>query len=247
MFDESDHSIYFEMPFDWSPDYVEQVFVVHEEVRVPKEFAPYSEGRQFIGYVNGVQLGARALINDPYSYEDTNVIHFLVTNTDLENINAELGSNNHDNRLMTLKLVPQDEVVANTQEFYLVDTVNFERVPTNVVVQWDSAYGAGDNIPFEIAFFDDAGNLVKDARYGYLLVQDGGDHHGVPRGRRGRPRNTLRRGDRHPEDHHPRIRAVHAGHSGVRHRTVLRPDTRGHRNRHPGDRPQGRRPHGRPG
>ena len=173
-FDESDHSIYFEMPFDWSPDYVEQVFVVHEEVRVPKEFAPYSEERQFIGYVNGVQLGARALINDPYSYEDTNVIHFLVTNTDLENINAELGSDNHDNRLMTLKLVPQDEVVANTQEFYLVDTVNFERVPTNVVVQWDSAYGAGDSIPFEIAFFDDAGNLVKDARYGYLLVQDGG-------------------------------------------------------------------------
>ena len=171
-FDESDHSIYFEMPFDWSPDYVEQVFVVHEEVRVPKEFVPYSEGRQFIGYVNGVQLGARALINDPYSYEDTNVIHFLVTNRDLANINAELGSDNHDNRLMTLKLVPQDEVVTNTQEFYLVDTVNFEQVPTNVAVQWDSAHGAGDSIPFEIAFFDDAGDLVKDARYGYWLFQD---------------------------------------------------------------------------
>ncbi len=170
-YDESDSSIYFEMPFDWDPEYIEQVAVVHEEVRVPKEFVPYSEGRQFVGYVNGVELGARALINDPYSYEDTNVIHFLVTNKDLKNINAELGSGNHDNKLMTLKLVPQDEIATNTQEFYLVDAVNFEQVPTDVQVRWDSAYGAGDNIPFEIAFFDDAGQLIRDVRYGYLLIE----------------------------------------------------------------------------
>ena len=181
-FDESDNSIYFEMPFDWDPEYIEQVFVVHEEVRVPKAFAPYSEGRQFIGYVNGVELGARALINDPYSYEDTNVIHFLVTNKDLENINDQLGSGNYANRLMTLKLIPQDEVVTNTQEFYLVDTANFEQVPTDVQIQWDSAYGAGESIPFEIAFFDDAGQVIPDVRYGYwliegeeIIVQDHGD------------------------------------------------------------------------
>ena len=38
-FDSSDNSIYFDMPFDWSPDYVDLVQVVHEEVRVPKDFA----------------------------------------------------------------------------------------------------------------------------------------------------------------------------------------------------------------
>jgi hypothetical protein len=26
------------MPFDWSPDYVDLVQVVHEEIRVPKSF-----------------------------------------------------------------------------------------------------------------------------------------------------------------------------------------------------------------
>ncbi|MXZ93569.1 MAG: peptidase, partial [Cenarchaeum sp. SB0666_bin_15] len=170
-FDPADNSIYFEMPFDWDPDYVEQVFVVHEEVRVPKEFTPYSEGMQFKGYVNGVELGSRALINDPYSFTDMNVIHFLVTNKDLSNINEQLGPENHSDKLMTLKLVPQEEIVSNSQEFYLVDTVNFERVPTDIKVQWDSSYGASDEIPFEIAFFDDDA-LIKDVYYGYWLIQN---------------------------------------------------------------------------
>ena len=34
-FDQSDNSIAFDMPFDWTPDYVNLVQVVHEEVRVP--------------------------------------------------------------------------------------------------------------------------------------------------------------------------------------------------------------------
>ena len=169
VFDTADNSIYFEMPFDWDPSYVEQVSVVHEEVRVPKEFAPYSAGKQFKGYVNGVELGSRALINDPYAYLDMNVIHFLVTNKALSEINAQLGADNHSSKLMTLKLVPQGDVVRNSQEFYLVDTTNFERVPTDVKLQWDASYGAGDSIPFEIAFFDD-GALIKDVRYGYWLI-----------------------------------------------------------------------------
>ena len=65
------------MAFDWSPDYVDLVQVVHEEVRVPKSFVPYAEGKQFQGFVNGIEVDQRALLNDPYSYDDTNVVHFL--------------------------------------------------------------------------------------------------------------------------------------------------------------------------
>ena len=75
-FDQSDNSISFDMPFDWSPEYVDLVQVVHEEVRVPKSFTPYAEGKQFQGYVNGVEIDQRALLNDPYSYEDTNIFIF---------------------------------------------------------------------------------------------------------------------------------------------------------------------------
>jgi hypothetical protein len=170
-FDSSDNSIYFDMPFDWSPDYVDLVQVVHEEVRVPKGFAPYAEGKQFKGYVNGVEIDQRALLNDPYSYEDTNIVHFLITNAELTKISNAMTSND-DMDIMKLKLVPQSEVSKTSTEFYLVDTENFEQVPTTVNVSWDARYGAGDEIPFEITFFDKDRNLIKDVKYAYSLIDE---------------------------------------------------------------------------
>jgi len=171
-FDSSDNSIYFDMPFDWSPDYVDLVVVVHEEVRVPKDFAPYAEGKQFKGYVNGVEIDQRALLNDPYSYEDTNIVHFLITNKELKKINEILGPENQDSDIMKLKLVPQSEVSKTSFEFFLVDPQNLVQVPTTVNISWDPRYGATDEIPFEIAFFDESRNLLKDVRYSYFLIKD---------------------------------------------------------------------------
>ena len=170
-YDTSDDSISFDMPFDWSPDYVNLVQVVHEEVRVPKTFAPYAEGKQFKGYVNGVEIDQRALLNDPYSYDETNVVHFLITKNDLEKINDTLGSDNYDNKKMDLKLVPLNEISKSSTEFYLVDTTNYEKqVPTNVNISWDGTFGAGDEVPFEITFFDENSELIKDVRYAISFI-----------------------------------------------------------------------------
>nr|AIF08654.1 hypothetical protein [uncultured marine thaumarchaeote KM3_31_G08] len=171
-FDQSDNSIAFDMPFDWSPDYVDLVQVVHEEVRVPKTFAPYAEGKQFKGYVNGVEIDQRALLNDPYSYDDTNIVHFLITKNDLLKINETLGPDNYDNKKMDLKLVPQSEVSKSATEFYLVDTTNYEQAPTTVNISWDGNYGAGDDVPFDITFFDENRDLIKDIRYAIILKDE---------------------------------------------------------------------------
>jgi len=171
-FDTSDNSISFDMPFDWSPDYVNLVQVVHEEVRVPKTFAPYAEGKQFKGYVNGVEIDQRALLNDPYSYDDTNIVHFLITKNELVKINEKLGSDNYDNLQMDLKLVPLAEVSKSSTEFYLVDTTNYEQVPTTVNISWDGKYGANQDIPFEFTFFDENRDLIKDLRYAYVVLDE---------------------------------------------------------------------------
>ena len=171
-FDTSDNSISFDMPFDWSPDYVDLVQVVHEEVRVPKTFAPYAEGKQFKGYVNGVEIDQRALLNDPYSYDDTNIVHFLITKNELVKINETLGSDNYDNLQMDLKLVPLAEVSKSSTEFYLVDTTNYEQVPTTVNISWDGKYGANQDIPFEFTFFDENRDLIKDLRYAYVVLDE---------------------------------------------------------------------------
>jgi hypothetical protein len=170
-FDQSDNSISFDMPFDWNPEYVDLVQVVHEEVRVPKTFAPYAEGKQFKGYVNGIEIDQRALLNDPYSYEDTNIVHFLITKSELQKINQALGPSNYDNTKMDLKLVPLSEVSKSSTEFYLVDITN-EQVPTTVNISWDGSYGANQEIPFEFTFFNENRQLIKDIRYAYVVLDE---------------------------------------------------------------------------
>jgi len=169
-FDTSDNSFSFDMPFDWSPDYIDLVQVVHEEIRVPKSFVPYSEGKQFKGYVDGVEVDKRILLIDPYSYDDTNIIHFLVTGSELKRINDELGFSHQDRKTIDFVLVPQSEVVKQQFDFYLVDPESLESVGTTINVSWESSYGSNQEIPFEIAFFDENGNLLKDIRYGFELI-----------------------------------------------------------------------------
>ena len=169
-FDTSDNSIYFDMPFDWTPEYVDLVQVVHEEIRVPKSFAPYSEGKQFNGYVDGIEVDQRVLLLDPYTYEDTNIIHFLVTGAELKRISDELGLSQQDKKTIEFNLVPQSEIIKNSVDFYLVDQDSLQQVGTTVNISWDSTYGANQEIPFDVTFFDENRNLLKDVRYGFLLI-----------------------------------------------------------------------------
>ena len=169
-YDTSDDSISFNMPFNWDPNYIDLVAMVHEEIRVPKTFSPYAEGKQFKGYVDGVEVDNRVLLIDPYSFEDQNIIHFLVTGTELKRINEELGPDHYDRNQVSFNLVPHSEIVKQSIDHFFVDTKNFEEVGSTVNISWDSKYGVGDEIPFEITFFDENRNLLKDVRYAYKLI-----------------------------------------------------------------------------
>ena len=172
-FDTSDNSISFEMPFNWDPDYISLVPLVHEEVRIPDSFEPFVPGRQFTGYVNGIELDQRGLISDPYSLNDTNILHFLITDETLKKINDSLGSDNHSNKVMNLKIVPSPEIEAISNDFYLVDLEDLQRrVPTDVSVSYDGTYGADQDIPFEFAFFNEDRTLIPDVRYAYVVYDE---------------------------------------------------------------------------
>jgi len=174
-FEPSDNSITFDMAFDWTPDYVDLVQVVHEEIRIPKDFVPYAEGKQFKGYVNGVEVDQRALLNDPYWDEDTNVIHFLITNNELQRISESMEDDRFESKNMNLKLVPIEEVDVSSVEFYLVDLETMqEKAPTTVIIEWDGQYGAGDEIPFEFTFLNQNNKLIKDVWYGYIVSDESG-------------------------------------------------------------------------
>ncbi len=173
-FDTTDNSINFDMPFDWDPGHIDKVRLVREEVRVPKSFAPFAEDKQIHGYVNGVKTSQRTLLVDPYNNDVTNIFHLLLANAELDRINESLGPDNYESKIMNLKFVPFVEVEMISADFYLVDSENFERVPTNVTISYDGSYGVDQEIPFEFAFFNEYGEPITDIRYAYTVFDESG-------------------------------------------------------------------------
>ena len=58
------------MPFDWTPDYVESsVSWCTKKYVFQKIMTHIILRKDFVGYVNGIQVDNRALLVDPYSSE----------------------------------------------------------------------------------------------------------------------------------------------------------------------------------
>ncbi|MEC8529615.1 MAG: peptidase [Thermoproteota archaeon] len=167
-YNQGNNAISFDMPFDWDPEYIELVQMVHEEIRVPKSFDPYNPETSFKGYVDGIEVDQRVLVMDPYSSETENIVHFLVTGTELQRINELLGESHYSSKTMNFQLVPEGTVEKNSFD------ITFDNGYT-ALVAWDSMYGAGDEIPFEFSFFDNNGALVKDVIYAFGLVNPQGE------------------------------------------------------------------------
>ncbi|WP_205098759.1 peptidase, partial [Candidatus Nitrosotenuis uzonensis] len=167
-FDNSKNSISFDMPFNWDPSYVQLVQVVHEEIRLPKSFDPYAPGKELKGYVNGIEVDNRILLVDPYSYDDHNVIHFLVTGAELERINSMQNPALRESGIMKFQLLPQGSATTNSAEIKIESGATAK-------VSWPASYGAGNEIPFEFSFFDANKKLLKDVHYGYELLDGKGN------------------------------------------------------------------------
>ena len=90
-----------------------------------------------------------------YSSETENIIHFLVTGNELKRINDILGSDHYSSKEMFFELVPQGQTKENGF------STTFEN-GYKANVTWKRTYGAGDEIPFQITFFDNNGELLKD-------------------------------------------------------------------------------------
>ena len=167
-YNQGNNAISFDMPFDWDPEYIELVQMVHEEIRVPKSFDPYNPETSFKGYVDGVEVDQRVLVMDPYSSETENIVHFLVTGTELQRINELLGESHYSSKTMSFELVPEGTVEKNSFDMPFDNGYK-------ALIAWDSAYGAGDEIPFEFSFFDNNGGIVKDVIYAFGLVSPQGE------------------------------------------------------------------------
>ncbi len=94
-FDPLANTIYWSMPFDWNLSRIQkQNIFIHEEVRIPKSFIKFLGSTSFFPAVDGIPLNTYSVAVDPYSSEDSYIVHYLI-NKDLL-INLAQGHDQQD-------------------------------------------------------------------------------------------------------------------------------------------------------
>ena len=164
-FDSAKKSISFSMPFNWDTKRIEgQQIFVHQEVRVPKAFKEFTDTTAYEGRVNGVPTIGRMLILDPYSVEDTSILHFLINKEDILNMAKTIPTGT---TTMDFVVYPTTAVPKNTFD------VKFNNGAT-AKISFDSNLGASSTIPLRFEFFDKNNQILKYIRYVYSIEDSTG-------------------------------------------------------------------------
>jgi hypothetical protein len=166
-FDEATKTISFSMPFNWDIKRLQsQNIFVHEEFHFPATFTEFSKSPLYKASVNGFPITGNMLILDPYSIEDTLILHFLINK---ENILEIAKTIKPGEKNMEFSLSPASGTVVEKNSFDVkFDTGAFARV------EYDKKANSENKIPFVITFFDKNGQLLKFLRYGYSITDSSG-------------------------------------------------------------------------
>ena len=161
-YDESTKTISFEMPFNWDVSRLEKQNVfVHQEVHFPNAFKEFSEATTYQASVNGFPVTGRMIIADPYSIEDTLILHYLINKGNILDIAKTISP---QTKTMDFKLSPNSKQVDEGDSF----EISFEN-GARAKIHYDSNLNPDKPSPFDITFFDNNGKLLKFTRYGYRI------------------------------------------------------------------------------
>jgi hypothetical protein len=164
-FDQTKKAFSFSMPFNWDTKRIaDQTIFVHQEIRVPKTFKEFTDTTAYDGKVNGVPAVGRMLILDPYSMEETSILHFLITKEDILNIAKKIPSGTD-----TMDFIVSPTLAVSKKSFDLkLDS------GATAKISFDSNLGAGDTVPLQINFFDKNKKILKFVRYGFRIDDSAG-------------------------------------------------------------------------
>nr|WP_192805785.1 peptidase [Nitrosarchaeum koreense] len=161
-YDETKKLVSFSMPFNWDISRLEQQNIfVHEEIHFPNSFKEFSQSGTYKATVNGFPVTGRMIIADPYSLDDTLILHYLLSK---ENILDIAKTVKPGVKTMDFNLSPDTGLASEKNSF----DVKFSS-GAYARVQHDSKLGSGEKIPFEITFFDKNNKLLKWVTYGYRI------------------------------------------------------------------------------
>jgi hypothetical protein len=87
-YDKDNKKMSFTMPFNWSPDNLKQVTVVHQELKIPRSFVTFVVTK-YDASVNGVQLPDKAISIDDYSSDEYRIIHLILYKQEIATISQQ--------------------------------------------------------------------------------------------------------------------------------------------------------------
>lgn len=97
-------SINFVMPFNWSPDNINNVSVVHQEIKIPKTLGDFLVTK-YDAYINGIKLPDNAITIDDYSSDDR-IVHLILYKQELSNLATKQQNSKSE---MDYSLMPSNE------------------------------------------------------------------------------------------------------------------------------------------
>ena len=155
--------INFTMPFDWSKENIDQVSVVHQEIRIPRTFGDFLVTK-YQAYVNSILLPDNATTIDDYS-SDSRTVHIILAKKELQ----DLVTIQHDpKQKMDFALHPSDEA-----KFPITSFTRNAQYKVNL--SWDPPkMVAGSNVRFYFKVLDPylINKAVASISYDFSVIQN---------------------------------------------------------------------------
>ncbi len=166
-------TISFKMPFTWDQVYIDQVPVLHMEVRFPKSIEEL-QTNSYTGTLNGQNLGAESIQIDDYTSEQDRIVHFVIANTRLSRVAESVGDNNSAAAaaaVFTLKPAEKPkfplDLVTSPGENYILQ------------LSWGpDVIETGAPVTFVMNIQDPTtGDLIRHSSFDFVLTQGGQEIH----------------------------------------------------------------------
>ncbi|NDF30065.1 MAG: hypothetical protein EB150_07695 [Nitrososphaeria archaeon] len=161
-FDDNSRTVSFSMPYDWSKQNISQTSVVHQEIRIPKNFVEMLVTK-YDATVNGIPIPESGVTIDDYT-TDSRIVHLVLTQKELGTIVDSV----QDKSKMTFTMTP------SKQEKFPLSSYTHNAI-FQVGLSWDPApIQPGKNTRFYVditRYF--APKVREDAKFDFVISQHG--------------------------------------------------------------------------
>jgi hypothetical protein len=146
-FDPSTKTISWSMPFDWNASRIRAApnFLVHQEVRIPKNMSGIGNTNFYAGSINGQPLPPERILVDTYTYSDVVAVHYLIDKFLVLGLAKSVGNATQ----MHFTLTPGAAILQNSTSGI------WQAERTTVLPQWQTnQFAAGKQTTVKHQFID---------------------------------------------------------------------------------------------